>query len=143
MNNCFCNTDAGCFKCANSVPNGLSEFSRTRTVTEDRLSSPSDVRRETMNETVTHLGSYDTSVCTDIEPQDMFTHLKASVDCDSCLSVLELGRSNHFSGRRYVVDYDDDKHSWGTVDTSIDRFVGHTTTLAGARVQARRMNQDV
>lgn len=89
-------------------------------------------------ERVTHLGGTAASAaCTDIEPGDAFSSAKASVDCDSCLSAIERTTKG---GQRYQVDYDESRHSWGVVDTlNGDKFVSHTTTLTGARVQRRRI----
>lgn len=44
--------------------------------------------------------------------------------------------------KRYYHDYDFDRGSWGTWGVREGFFVGHTSTETGARVQARRMNQD-
>src|SRR6478752_2281834 len=44
--------------------------------------------------------------------------------------------------KRYIYDYDDVRGFWGTWDCEEERFVGHTGTENGARLQARRMNQE-
>ena len=43
--------------------------------------------------------------------------------------------------KRYVADYNETNQCWGTYDRHENRFVGQTSTQAGARVQARKMNQ--
>lgn len=122
-----------CEECYNRATDVLKRFTKpvTPTCNEAYGCDCKDCER------VTHLGSSPASSgCTEIEPQDSFSSAKASVDCDACLSAIERTTKG---GQRYQVDYNEERHSWGVVDTwNDDKFISHTTTLAGARVQRRR-----
>ena len=93
-------------------------------------------------ESITHLGGSPASAgCKSILPQDVFSHRRNSVDCTRCLEATQRVIKH---GQRYQVDYDENRRSWGVVDTfsdTPDLFVAHTTTPAGARIQRRRLAQ--
>jgi len=43
--------------------------------------------------------------------------------------------------RRFVSRFDGHREEWGTFDKLFVKFVGHTPTRVGSRVQARKMEQ--
>lgn len=83
-------------------------------------------------EIYTHLGgSKATSACSDVIEYDMFSGHQDLVNCPECLDFISRSWAR---AKRFVVDYDADKATWGVYDRKQSKFVASATTIASARI---------
>ena len=89
-------------------------------------------------EIYTHLGgSSDTAACSEVMEFDMFTGHRDMVNCPDCLEFIQRRWAK---AKRFVVDYNADKATWGVYDRKQSAFVASAGSISGAQIIRRRLS---